>query len=606
MLKTYSVRGLANLVFDLGPRPIGLAILHRAALRVGLPQRRLRDRPAVAGPFLAHEAFTFADAPSSDICSVAGLSGFGDATSPHPALGATTPPPPPDLPPEHRAALLAAAQAVRPADWHGPFPADTPALRLDLYGPGDIRPVWERNRWAELPLLAQASRLDPGGGHLQRAELLLADWCARNPPFRGPNWACGQEAALRALHFGLALRLLGQAPTAGARAVLELHGRRIAATPLYALAQDNNHPVSEAAGLWLCGTLAAVPAWRAAGATRLAAALTRLVAADGSFAQLSTGYHRLLLDVLSVAAWLGLPLPPAARARAAAAVGWLRPLVAPGTGAMPWLGHQDGACFADLGRGGLQDARPSLERAARVLAGGSAGWPAEAGCAWLDLPPGLTSPIPPLAGRQGGLRGWSAGPARGFLRLGPLRFRPGHADLLHFELWDGDRPILRDGGTGHYNPVVEALVGTAGHNTIAFDDQDQMPRLGRFLYGQWPAAGPLPAGGWLRDHRGNRHERRVTARGRVWEVEDQVAGRFMAVVLRWRLGPGDWQATPTGAAGPGARLSLTADAPLRIALERGWQSPAYGSVEPALVLAARAAKPVRWLRTRIELPFTDN
>ena len=104
MLKTYSVLGLANLVFDLGPRPIGLAILHRAALRVGLPQRRLRDRPAVAGPFLEHEAFTFADAPSSDICSVAGFSGFGDAASPHPALGATTPPPP-DLPPERTVAL---------------------------------------------------------------------------------------------------------------------------------------------------------------------------------------------------------------------------------------------------------------------------------------------------------------------------------------------------------------------------------------------------------------------------------------------------------------------------------------------------------------------
>ncbi|MFH4094692.1 weeF, partial [Acinetobacter baumannii] len=79
----------------------------------------------------------------------------------------------------------------------------------------------------------QAARLDPGGGHLRRAEALLADWMAANPAYRGPNWACGQEAALRTLHLVLALALLGAdggRATPGARALLALHGRRIAAT----------------------------------------------------------------------------------------------------------------------------------------------------------------------------------------------------------------------------------------------------------------------------------------------------------------------------------------------------------------------------------------
>jgi Heparinase II/III-like protein len=561
---------MAELALRLGPRAVGRILLHRAGLRLGLAGRRLRDRPLPAGPFL---------------------------------VGGAAAPPPPALPAEHRAALLAAARGLGLPDWHGAFPPGVPALALDLRGPGDIRPVWERNRWAELPLLAQAARLDPAGGHLARAEAWLAEWLARNPPYRGPNWACGQEAALRALHLGLALRLLGGTPSPGARAIFALHGRRIAATPLYALAQDNNHPISEAAGLWLCGALAGEAGWRRRGRARLAAALRRLVGPDGGFAQLSTGYHRLLLDVLSIALWLGLPLPPAARARAAAAVAWLRPLVAPGTGAMPWLGHQDGSCFADLGRGGIADARSSLERAARLLAGGSAGWPAEPGCAWLALPP--VPPLPaasPPAG-QAGLRGWAAGSARGFLRLGPLRFRPGQADLLHFELWDGDWPVLIDGGTGHYTPVLPALVGTAGHNTIAFDDTEQMPRLGRFLLARWPAAGPLPEGGWLRDHRGRRHARRIAIRGRVWRVEDVLAGAFATVTLRWRLGPGPWTRTPTGAVSPRARLSLAANAPLEIALEAGCQSPAYGRIEPALVLVARAARPVRRLRTRIALLY---
>jgi hypothetical protein len=83
-----------------------------------------------------------------------------------------------------------------------------------------------------LPLLAQAARLQPGGGHLDRAEALLTNWAVANPPFHGPNWACGQEAALRALHFGLALALLGAERDlqAGARALLALHGRTMDAT----------------------------------------------------------------------------------------------------------------------------------------------------------------------------------------------------------------------------------------------------------------------------------------------------------------------------------------------------------------------------------------
>ncbi|MFC7542353.1 hypothetical protein ACFQU2_26700 [Siccirubricoccus deserti] len=118
----------------------------------------------------------------------------------------------------------------------------------------------------------------------------MAGGLADGEPVRGPNWACGQEAALRALHLALALALLGGAPPAGARQLLALHGRRIAATPAYALAQDNNHTVSEAAGLWVCGLFCGEAGWARQGQARLEAAIRRLVASDGGFAQLSTGY----------------------------------------------------------------------------------------------------------------------------------------------------------------------------------------------------------------------------------------------------------------------------------------------------------------------------
>ena len=105
----------------------------------------------------------------------------------------------------------------------------------------------------------------------------------------------------------------------------------------------------------------------------------------------------------------------------------------------------------------------------------------------------------------------------------------------------------------------------------------------------------------LRDANGNIHQRRVAVEGRLWRVEDTVSGRFSRLALRWRLGAGEWHATPRGVEGP-ASITLSADAALTIALEPGWESPAYGVVRPCTVLTAHAAAPIRHIETRIGLP----
>jgi hypothetical protein len=586
MEKRASRMQLLDAARRLGPRPVLLAAWHRGPAGRALALRALRDRPSPArsGRFLP-----------------------GEPPSPAPGRLAES---------LHAAEVLGRASTLSPPDWHGSYDSAAPALALDPFAAGDIRPVWERNRWAELPLLVQAARLDPGGGHVARAEALLADWCGANPAFRGPNWVCGQEAALRVLHLGLALALLGGAGSATpprAQELLALHARRIAATPAYAAAQDNNHAVSEAAGLLVCGLLLGDGRWAAQGAARLSARVRRLVAPSGAFGQLSVGYHRLLLDVLSVTEWMGRRrggpgLDGEARARAAAAVAWLHRVVDPATGAAPRLGHEDGSAFADLSLAGPADARP--ERAARLLAGRSAGFDDDPGCAWLDLPRCPLLPVPPSEWESEGLWGWTGeGGARALLRTGPLRFRPGHADLLHLDLWDGALNLLRDGGTGAYNPSPDRawwhqhLTGTAAHNTVEFDGADQMPRVGRFLFARWPETGRLPDGAWMRDGRGNRHARSVRREGaRAWLVKDHVSGGFGGLALRWRLAPGAWRETAEGVEGPMARLGVAADAPLLRTLEWGWESPAYGEVRPVSVLVARAAAPVSRLLTRIELP----
>ncbi|MEO3471377.1 heparinase II/III family protein [Roseomonas sp. CAU 1739] len=627
---------LADAAWRLGPRACALMAWHRLRLHSGIVARALADAALPAGQLLPPHG------PSG------GMS--GDA-----------------------AALAGAAESAVAPGWHGPFPAGAHALGLDLFVPGDIRPVWEANRLLALPLLAMAARLAPDDGHLPRAEALLRGWADANPAYRGPAWACGQEAALRAMHLCLALALLefDRAPTPSMRRLLSLHARRIDATRAYAAAQDNNHAVSEPAALFVIGLVLGDAALARRGARGLADAVARLVAPDGAFAQASPGYHRLLLDTLVVAEWFrrrhGEPAFAAPfRGRAAAATHWLHRVMDPLTGALPRCGAVDDSAFADLSLHGADDARGSVGRAMQLFGTApdacGAGWP---GTAEGALPPpdhphqrpaGLWNADFWLRGQmaRGGARDALAGDASGrgldpvgrrvpgderawggkrghdlsgasdtwhtegwmggrsqrlrfLLRTGaPLRFRPAQADLLHLDLTLDGAPLLIDGGTGAYNPPpgcawwTAALAGTAGHNTVQFDDEDQMPRVGRFLFARWPRCRPVPDGAALRDSCGRRHERHIRVTNDGAFVEDHVAGPFARLALRWRLAPGEWHVTADGAEGPRARLRLSADAPCRIRLVRGWQSPAYGRVEPAPVLELTATAPVTRLTTLVE------
>jgi hypothetical protein len=513
------------------------------------------------------------------------------------AARAPTPPAPPRPP------FLAAPRAALPAiDWHGPFSATRPGFGMDLFGPGDVRPVWEAGRLGDLPGLVAR-------GDLPAAEALVTGFVAANPPFQGPHWACGQETALRAMHLCLALTLAGREPMAGMRELLRASAARIEATPFYAPAQDNNHPISEAAGRFAIALLLRQPT--AAPARILARHVARLVAPDGGFAQVSPGYHRLLLDVLAVAEWLrqrhgAPPFPRPLADRAAAATRWLLAVTDAGTGATPRLGLEDDSAFADLSGAGPRDARPSLERAARIFCAASAGVAGDPGCAALGLGVPSVRLLPPARLLASGSQVWREAGALGVLRSGPLRTRPGQSDLLHLTLLDRGREVLRDGGTGAYNPPADwwwsALAGAAAHNAPVFDDAEPMRRAGRFLLADWPTLAALPDGARLRDRRGNQVERRVMVQGRRWTVTDGLTGPFAHLAWRWRLPPGAWALTEDGVSGPALSIAISADAPFRLALESGFESPAYGRIAPAPVLLVRAAAPITRMTTRILLP----
>src|SRR4029079_19380469 len=79
------------------------------------------------------------------------------------------------------------------------------------------------------------------------------------------------------------------------------------------------------------------------------------------------------------------------------------------------------------------------------------------------------------------------GTGMALMRYPRFRFRPSHADALHVDLWKDGTNLLRDGGSYSYSDMegTAYFSGTASHNTVQFDDRDQMPRVGRSLFGDW-------------------------------------------------------------------------------------------------------------------------
>jgi hypothetical protein len=528
-----------------------------------------------------------------------------------------------------------------PPDWHRSPLDGTRAPGVDRvwwtipdYDPaaGDIKAIWEASRFDWVVSLAQQARAGDRGA-LERLNAWLADWCGKNPQYRGHNWKCAQEASIRVMHLAVAALVLEQARASlpGLVELLTVHVRRIAPTLTYAIGQDNNHGTSEAAALFIGGSWLERlgrpdgPRWHREGRHWLENRARRLIQADGSFSQYSVNYHRLMLDTLSlVEVWrrrLALPAFSALYAsRASAASAWLRTMVDPVSGDAPNYGANDGANLLPLTDADYRDFRPAVQLASALFEDRTAFPPGpwQAQLEWLGVQPGVAhGPAGESAMfDDGGLAVPALGSARVMLRYPRFRFRPSHADALHVDLWVAGENLLRDGGSFSYDAEADwqdYFAGARGHNTVQFDDHEQMPRLGRFLWGCWLRTDTLEpvretdsgrtAGASYRDAWGAVHGRTVElVPGRV-TVTDRLSGFASRAVLRWRLRPGDWTVEGTTVSDGRHRLGVSADVPIvRCQLVGGWESRYYMQKTAIPVLEVEVASPgtvtsaYRWTR----------
>lgn len=429
-----------------------------------------------------------------------------------------------------------------------PLGADRHWSRTRLPLDEDIKFTWEPARFGWAFALGRAYLLS---GDERYPEAFWQYWerfAAGNPVNCGPNWESGQEVALRLIACLFAVQVFAPSPRstpdrqAGLLKAVVDHARRIPPTLIYARAQNNNHLVSEACGLYLAGVaLPAHPhaaAWKQTGWRWLEYAFRSQIDPDGTYVQHSLNYHRMVLH-LALLAQAGArtvrqEFSPQAKQRLAAATRWLLAQVDWTSGDAPNLGNNDGANILPFGARQFRDHLPTAQAAAaaflaeRCLPAGR--WDEMA--AWLGIPPLELAEMPkpvdnPVIQRLGNTGEWAT------LRGVHFRSRPAHADQLQVDLWYRGVNVLLDPGTYAYTHKGiwnNGLVHNQVHNSPVIDDLDPMLRAGRFLWLKWDQAR------WIEDE---------CQPGKLLTAEHdgyQRLGIRHRRALAW-LAPGRWQVT---------------------------------------------------------------
>lgn len=429
----------------------------------------------------------------------------------------------------------------------------------------DIKFVWEPARFGWAYTLGRAYHLTQNKTYAETFWKYFEIFTDANPPNLGPHWMNGQEVAIRLMALVWADGVFRMAAASSAERCARLaisvaeHAARILPTLLYARAQNNNHLITEAAGLYTAGLVLPdhpqASKWRNLGWRWFNWAFRRQISDYGEYIQHSVNYHRVMLqialwvDAIKDVEWLRLTFRSLGRA-----THWLFSMLDPASGRTPNLGANDGALILPLSETPYNDFRPTVQAAARAFLRfqmPSGIW--DEMSLWLGLgehEKAYKSDMY-LADHPRGRESWA------YLRAGQFRSRLGHMDQLHLDLWWRGLNITQDAGTYLYNadlPWDNPLVSSRVHNTVTVDGRDQMTRGGRFMTLDWfPAYSKSIVDtdesvlrcvkAWHMGYRDVKHERTVTVYiDEHWVVQDKLTSKKQHTYrLHWLLPDWEWE-----------------------------------------------------------------
>ncbi len=440
---------------------------------------------------------------------------------------------------------------------------------------GDIKYIWEPSRFAWAYTLVRAYALTGQEIYADKFWSLLESWLENNQPNLGPNYACGQECAIRLMAMCFALYGFEEAKASSVERKTNLiiaiafHAERIANNIDFAISTGTNHSLTEAAGLYTAGLL--FPGlknsnrWVKLGKRVLTREGLRQIYADGSYIQHSMNYHRLMLQdflwVLRLAELNGDSFSKVLVSRVERATEFIYQMQDEQNGRVPNYGANDGSLILPLNSCDYLDFRPVIQSCEyllkRVKLYPKGSWDED--LMWLFGTEALSEPTfcEPRSSSSftsGGYYTLRSKNSWMMCRCHSYSSRVIHVDPLHIDLWAEGMNLLRDSGTYGYflpkEPQLEFYFKSIwAHNAVIIDGAPPVKLVSRFMWwpllkskllkfskikfeGELQGESPLccyPPGGAM-------HRRCVTVKKGRWEITDEIVGQGKHnVELRWQV-----------------------------------------------------------------------
>lgn len=407
-----------------------------------------------------------------------------------------------------------------PIDWHRnpitkyKWPKDKHWVDIEELSKvsGDVKYVWEASRFPQIYYFVRAYTITQNEKYAQAYWEQIEHWIKENPYQLGINWKCGQEISFRtfAWIFGL-YAFLDSPHTTDDRIFMLLKNIylnviRIEKNIDFARkAVQNNHAISEAAGLFTVGIL--FPFFKdsnrllSKGKKYLEEEGLKQIYDDGSYIQNSTNYHRLMLQDYTwcyrLAELNDIKFSRELTAKLRLAIDFLYQMQDDATGMVPNYGSNDGALIFPLSSCDYLNYKPQLNTINYIINGERL---YEYGkhdedLLWfcgIDAVKTNTISIVKRETKEfciGGYYVIRGSNSFGMTRCTKHKHRPGQADMLHFDLWYKGVNVLTDIGSYSYNPEEKFrgyFGATKNHNTIIINDQNQTKKGPRFLTLDWP------------------------------------------------------------------------------------------------------------------------
>jgi len=471
---------------------------------------------------------------------------------------------------------------------------------------GDARVAFEPSRLQQLVAYALIFRSVEDealkNAAADQARQQFFSWIAENPPLSGLHYISSMECALRVIASLHAWDLLREAPQArrdiwSALAFLTAQHAAFVARRLSRHSSAGNHTIAECVGLIYAGLtfpeLRGAARWLRIGCDSLVQEAQRQVLADGGGIEQAFWYQRFIVELIGLACrvlhFYGEPVPPALGKAFERGRDFLTSVTGPDR-ALPPIGDGDGGYALSPYLNLLWDGEPQREG---------------------DLKTFLQ------AGYSQIIR--SEEPDTSLLfDHGPLGMAPayghGHADALSLVLKLKGHPFLIDPGTYMYggSPDLRRYFrGTAAHNTVEIDGEDQAQQETPFIWSSPYEAELLASEGedglWilLAQHDGYRksgitHLRGIAGNWRDgWVVWDRLEGTGQHdLLLHWHcdatIRPDDMglclkrDKASLHLQLVGGDLEILRGTEGKAAdAGPGWASPAYGVLKPITTLRLR-------------------